>query len=325
MTVCIAAICTWDPNQLMIVGASDRMVSAEDIAFQQPQTKAYSFFPWVMALLAGDPYAQISICNAAAKQFAARAPQFVEDVAIAYAEAFSAYRRRRAETKHLKPLGLDANSFMDRQQDFRPDFVSDLTHRLERSPIEVETLIVGVDPLGAHIYIVTDPGDVSCADAVGFAAIGTGKAHADSQFMLARYTRYMPWQRALLLSYIAKKRAEVAPTVGDSTDLFFIGGGGFQHVSDAIHTEIQSIYGALETRIQQETEAAGQVAHEFLDAHLQEQQNASGRPVAREAPTLLEDKPPTARATRKRGPKKTAEPSQPEEPDGTTSEGDGEA
>src|SRR5207249_5007921 len=38
VTVCIAALCQWENNQ-MIVGASDRMITAGDIEFQPPQQK----------------------------------------------------------------------------------------------------------------------------------------------------------------------------------------------------------------------------------------------------------------------------------------------
>ena len=73
MTVCIAALCTWPDNgSLMIVGASDRMLSAPDIKFEPPQSKIYSFGENVIALLAGDPYAQRSICYETSRVLEAR-------------------------------------------------------------------------------------------------------------------------------------------------------------------------------------------------------------------------------------------------------------
>src|SRR6185503_18005785 len=83
-------------------------------------------------------------------------------------------------------------------------------------------IIAGIDGGGAHLYAGQE-GKFSCEDAVGFAAIGAGSWHAQSQFMFARYTRSMPAAKALYLVFAAKKRAETAPGVGPETDMFIIG------------------------------------------------------------------------------------------------------
>jgi len=91
-----------------------------------------------------------------------------------------------------------------------------------RSP-HVEAIIAGVDGSGGHIYF-TNKDCVRCHDSVGFAAIGVGGWHADSQFMFAGYAKWASVPKCLLLSYVAKKRAEVAPGVGQETDMFAIVG-----------------------------------------------------------------------------------------------------
>lgn len=120
MTVCIAAICT-SPEGLMIVGASDRMLSGPDLKYEPAQKKTYHFYPWVAALVAGDPYAQTTILSRCSAVFEKRPPKTVEEVAMSYADAFTRYRREKAEARFLKPLGLDANSLLDRQGDFPRD------------------------------------------------------------------------------------------------------------------------------------------------------------------------------------------------------------
>jgi hypothetical protein len=94
---------------------------------------------------------------------------------------------REPKPRFLKPHGLDANSLMDRQQNFRREVVSNLMHRMEDAKIDVEAIITGLDPDGrAHIFVINDPGQIDCADAIAFASIGAGKQHADSQFMMAQ-------------------------------------------------------------------------------------------------------------------------------------------
>ena len=85
----------------------------------------------------------------------------------------------------------------------------------------VETIIVGADDSGSHIYKLFGNAPI-CCDLIGFAAIGSGSTHAESQFMLNGYSRVVPQEEALWLTYMAKRKAEVAPGVGKITDLFCI-------------------------------------------------------------------------------------------------------
>lgn len=265
VTVCIAAVCTVD-NQLIIIGASDRMISAPDLKFEPPQSKVYGFATWVVALIAGDPYIQMSICDEVARVLKLRPAATVEAVARIYAEAFSNFRRQFAENKYLKPVGLDVNSFLDRQLDFQASFISDLQHNLQNSPLEVETIITGVDENGPHIFVITDPGDIACADGLAFAAIGSGKYHADWQFMMAKYTRQVPVHKALLLTYLAKKRAEVSPTVGEYTDLFFIElPKGYSTIADNVHQHLSDVYDRFEMRNVDSMDTAEEDSRKFYE------------------------------------------------------------
>lgn len=99
MTVCIGAICTWN-NQPMIIGASDRMLTAGDIEFEPPQPKAVQITPHVISLIAGDSSAQATISANTRKEISnvsATAPVTqVEDMAHIYA-------RQRG----VAPIGFD--------------------------------------------------------------------------------------------------------------------------------------------------------------------------------------------------------------------------
>lgn len=274
MTVCVAALCTWPDNGTrMIVGASDRMLSAPDIKFEPPQMKIYQFTPNIVALCAGDPYAQIGICYEVSRAIDARtgtpkAANTVDAIAKLYGEAFSKHRRERAETRYLKPLGLDVNELVMRQSEFDPEFVSGVTSDLRHLPLDIETIIVGNDDSGHHLYIVDDPGDVRCADAIAFAAIGSGKSHAESQFMMARHTKQTPFHTALLQTYAAKKRAEVTPTVGGETDLFFIGAERFKLVHEELGRAVDRTFRALEEVSAEARDRADQQVRQYLIRHL---------------------------------------------------------
>ena len=101
--------------------------------------------------------------------------------------------------------------------------VTDLAKELLNFEIpNVSAIIAGIDPTGAHIYTVYN-NEARCVDNVGFAAIGIGARHASSQFMFARHAWNSPFPQTLLLTYYAKKKAEVAPGVGIGTDMVMTG------------------------------------------------------------------------------------------------------
>ena len=198
MTICIAAICMFGDRQV-VIGASDRMVTSGDIEFEPFQSKSFVFTPQIMGLVAGDMAAQMTILMATSRRLQAVPTADVGAVANLYAEEFAAYRRRIAEKALLTPLGLTAADFIAEQQHMDSGLVAALAENLQRSELDVATIITGIDSTGAHIYTVNDPGIATQQDAIGFAGIGYGQWHAESQFMTARYTRQWTFQAALRL------------------------------------------------------------------------------------------------------------------------------
>jgi 20S proteasome alpha/beta subunit len=250
----------------MIIGASDRMLTAGDIEFEPPQNK---IIPLVIsghavALTAGDTAAQTEICARTFQELGRRTVTDVSEIAEVYARNFGEYRRTRAERTILAPLGLDTESFLARQREMLPQLVDRITTELRSHPLEAETIIAGVDARGAHIYVVGDPGAIACNDNVAFAAIGAGQWHAASQFMFSRYTSQWTFPRASVLTYSAKKRGEVAPGVGRETDMFFIGPGfgRYTYFTNELLEELRRIY--EETR-HKEDEAAETALKGFED------------------------------------------------------------
>jgi hypothetical protein len=131
----------------------------------------------------------------------------------------------------------------------------------------VSAIITGVDYSGAHIYLVENA-TVTCQDFVGFAAIGAGYRHADSQLMFAGHTRGRPLPASLLLTYSAKRRSEVAPGVGEGTDMFIIGpdlGVSYQ-IGEHVVKKLDEIYRDGQKRITK----AGQLAETKVKKYVEE-------------------------------------------------------
>lgn len=240
VTVCIAAITTYYDDKgtasgTSVVGASDRMLTAGDVEFEPQTSKIVQLTTSVFLMTAGDSAFQAEVCREVQRTVSERIaaePQNwwrVKDVAYLYLHTMDTIKQKRAEEALLVPLKLDGDTFLARAHELPRELVQELKDEIQNFRIpEVETIVTGVDTDGgAHIYTVGTHNGISnflnCHDSVGFAAIGSGYWHANSQLMIGGHTRLSPGPETLALVYAAKKRAEVAPGVGKETDIFVIG------------------------------------------------------------------------------------------------------
>ncbi|HYM13930.1 MAG TPA: hypothetical protein VEZ14_00015 [Dehalococcoidia bacterium] len=232
MTVCIAAIGTWtppppSPPEPVVILAADRMITVKDVREYElwDQTKTFELTTHIRVLMSGSVEPLLEICRDVRSRMEAGGITGVQAAAKMIASEFSAIRAQRNERRVLAPYGLTFDTFHSRQKQFSTDFIEQIHTDLadwRHADLGGTALVAGVDDSGGHIYLIDDPGQEECCDAAGFAAIGIGTDHAEAEFMAARYTQNWMWTHGLVLSYAAKKRAEVAPGVGWATDLYYI-------------------------------------------------------------------------------------------------------
>jgi len=206
------------------------MLTAGDVQFEPSSgTKTFALSGSMFVLAAGDAALQAEITMMAAREISARIAKEphdwwkVREAAELYVKYYNIIKNKRAENAVLAPLNLDLSSFLGNQQTMDNRLVSDLAKELLNFEIpSVSAIFAGLDPDGSHIYTVHD-NEVNCVDTVGFAAIGIGSRHASSQFMFARHAWDAPFPETLMLTYYAKRKAEVAPGVGTGTDMVIVG------------------------------------------------------------------------------------------------------
>jgi hypothetical protein len=221
----------------MIIGASDRMLTAGDIEFESAPTSTGKEFvnkvtainnsDSIVVMLAGDFCLQTEIVmgmmqfiNASEKQSGKK--WGVKDAVNLYIDFYNQVKSRLGASAILSPLQLNQNTFIARQKEMSDGFSEIIARDLIDFPMPgVKTIIAGIDDSGSHLYKLHN-NQPTCCDSVGFAAIGSGAKHAESQFMLRGYSRIVPQEEALWLTYMAKRKSEVAPGVGEITDLFCI-------------------------------------------------------------------------------------------------------
>ena len=219
MTVCIGAI-----SRPMVIVASDRMITSGDIQFEQQQPKIFTIATNTVALISGDIATQTALIESTRKAVARGDIKTVREVARAFSDAYAAYCQRKAEAEVLNPLGIASVDELMAKRRWSADVVRDLLQQVQYAAQSdaAATINSGQDESGPHLYVVDRPGHYSNHDRIGFASVGIGQRHAESQFMLSGYTPEWAFPRAFYLTYLAKKRAEVAPGVGEYTDLAVI-------------------------------------------------------------------------------------------------------
>ena len=220
MTVCVATM----GNNGTLFFAADRMLTREATQTEPDAKKIYNFDgpPPVTVMWAGSSTnfgEAVGDCLVEARKNPARY-EFVKDYVELYCNCFSRLIGSRAERAVLAPLGLTRQTLAsNRVTNDRANALIQLIMSFDLSEEDsVEVIIAGHDSEGAHIWSVRNQ-HPSCHDVEGFATIGIGAEHANSQLRFAGFTRNASAGYAAILAYLAKRRAEIAPGVGRRTDL----------------------------------------------------------------------------------------------------------
>jgi len=236
VTICIAAVAretTATGYRDVIITASDRMITlgGRTEYVWGRQTKTFWFSDSILALTADDPDVTLEICRSTTRALNER-PLTVERVARKVAQKFREYRQRRNEWRILSPHGLTFETLIKSEQNLAPTVLSRLVNQLygDEGVLNAQMIIAGLEDDAGHIYLIDDPGDCVCCDSEGFTAIGLGREPAESVFTEAMYTDRLPWTEAVVLVYLAKRRAEIAPGVGPDTDLYWIRVDGCRYI-----------------------------------------------------------------------------------------------
>lgn len=258
MTVCIAARCL----EGFVFAASDRMLTAGDIQYEPTSQKAFQITKSVLCMMSGDAAFFIEILGAVYDELRPIDEATKNDLPVRQAvELFIKHRSaavlRRSNSRLLAPLGLDHKEFLLQQATMSTHLVDLLAKEMLNLEVpQIDVIIAGIDPSGTHIYVLND-GEVCCNNAIGFACIGSGSRHAKSLFMLARHAWNSPMSDTLLLTYTAKRRAEVAPGVGMATDVQMIQpDAGCTLLNPEVIKKLEKTYSVVKQKEEQINKAA---------------------------------------------------------------------
>lgn len=222
MTVCLAALCESDGNQLAVI-ASDRMVTLGNlIEFEHASPKMAYPSAQSIALIAGDTLMGTRLAKEVETALTGTNPR-ISDIASALGEKYTAKRQEAMEHAVLRPRGLDLNSFYGAHATLNQQITMMLDNALSEFNLGVELLLAGVDGDGAHVFSIHNPGGPEMQhDVIGYGAIGSGAIHAHQSLIGFGHHAGASFRDTLFRVYASKRRSEVAPGVGHETDVIVV-------------------------------------------------------------------------------------------------------
>ena len=246
MTVCIAAVC--EGGKQLVVGA-DQMVTISaplNVEFDPPLSKIESMGTSSVALGAGNTLYVAEILRQARDEYQnVQSP--VPQIADAVCKVYKRYRDEKAEELViLPPLGLDFLNFRLRGGTLpaylqpQPGIYQQLTVMASRWNLGVDIIVAGIDQNGSHMYWVGNPGTSVCFDKIGYNAVGTGATHVAIKLALELQHPNSSLAETMLSVYGAKKASEVAPGVGQETEIKVVSQEGIWLVRNELMEIIRS-------------------------------------------------------------------------------------
>lgn len=136
----------------------------------------------------------------------------------------------------LSKYGLQMED-LSRQHQFKDDFfqalmseVKDVHHAIQNN---LTLLIGGVDEEGAHVYEVTG-GNVVGHNSMGYAAIGSGKQPAESEYIQSRYSATTDLEEGIATAVAAVCSSREARGVGQRMDIGIASQSGTTMLDDDV-------------------------------------------------------------------------------------------
>jgi hypothetical protein len=242
MTQLISAMCLCE-KEPKVVGVTDRMLSSVDmtLTFERDEPKIEIITSKSAVLTAGTLDEPDLIREVKEK---ARGKEHIREIAELFKQAYQDLRVAHIEDEILNPLaGIRTfKEYHEKQKTIHDSLVFDLNEKIRKYDIGLTLLLIGMDEQGGHIVQIANPGIWRSYDNLGFLCLGMGDRHADNVFAWYKYQSAIPLNDAIYISFEAKKKAEAAGGVGQSTDMIIIDRDGIQMVEQETITKLEEIY-----------------------------------------------------------------------------------
>lgn len=168
----------------------------------------------------------------------------VDQVAQAAATRYADHRRQRIDSELFGPRGISLREFYEGlQQRLIPPIAGQIDQQVMAFDYGLDVLIAGVDDGGGHVFSIHNPGGAANDfEAIGFHAIGSGALHALQSMIGFGHSPAHGLNDTAFRVYASKRRAEIAPGVGNETDMAVILHSGVTFLKPEILKELDGLY-----------------------------------------------------------------------------------
>lgn len=220
MTVCIAVGCDcYQKKNPKLILVADMMLStwttSADVGFKIRKLVD----GWYVMFAAEDISGIDLVLGGAVSKLENEENVTESHVALSMMEAYQFVRRAFAQDLFLSPFGLDVKEFVRDRQVRDPQY-SQLFSRIEDFNLGCDFLVGGFAQDGKekpNIMHIRNPGILSPAEIVGFAAIGAGATNAFAYLARRDQSVFLSLEESLYNAIAAKNLAEKAIGVGQKT------------------------------------------------------------------------------------------------------------
>jgi 20S proteasome alpha/beta subunit len=234
MTICIAAIC--DDGRAIVV-AADRMFTAPaplNLEFEPPISKIEKMGGCCVAMASGNSLYAAELAERIKQhisQHGGKTPKMLPTATFAK-DAYIKLRNEKIQEQIINPLlGPDFATQTEKGVSL-PTYLKDQGAMYQNVVIQtnqfnlgVDITLAGCDDSGSHIYYLGNPGTVVAFDKLGYNAIGSGSIHAMVALHLGGQSPKSTLSATLFSVYAAKISSEVAPGVGEETEIAVLNKG----------------------------------------------------------------------------------------------------
>lgn len=247
MTVCIAAICNGGRS---VVVCADRMFTNPGLSveFETSERKIETIGKSCVVMPAGNSVNATEVIEDVRRKMGNDPKPKFPEIAEIFRQEYASVRNKMVYQNVIVPmLGADFEQFRTRLPlptylEKQPNAFQAIGAMSAQQNLQVELLICGIDNTGAHLFHVTNPGIYGQLDKLGYAAVGSGGIHATIRLSLSGQTKSRDLSETLADVYNAKRAAEVAPGVGEATDIAVIDASGINFCSGDILEELKRIH-----------------------------------------------------------------------------------
>ncbi|MUW14853.1 hypothetical protein GJ633_09390 [Halorubrum sp. CBA1125] len=228
MTVGIAAI-SQERSDPKVVLAADRMITTGQnprIEYEHTRSKIKPIHDnsivSCMAIASGTVSFIEEFFTKLEDKFSDQDPTGVRQIADEARDAYTEVGRQTVENQVLEKFDLSISDLTNGGTAFESDvlssFLSDVADAQDDFSRQLEVLVGGVDPQGAHIFSIQGF-DLNPQNTIGYHAVGSGTQPARSVFIRNEYSTDTDVSESIINTIEAKVQAEEARGVGRKMDL----------------------------------------------------------------------------------------------------------